>query len=200
MIVEKILRFPLRLYNFIELKRKHIEYGNNLNIKGKIYFHGHGKVRIGNDVTIKSSHKSNATAGGYASHFSIGADGVLVIGSHVGISNVALTAEEKVVIGDNVLIGSNCMITDTDFHAINTENRILDDGTGVKKSPVFIKNNAFIGARCIILKGVTIGENCIVGAGSVVTRNIPDNEIWAGNPAVFIKQVESRMKEGGKDS
>lgn len=52
-----------------------------------------------------------------------------------------------------------------------------------------IEDNVFIGARCIILKGVTIGENSIVGAGSVVTKSIPANEIWAGNPAKFIRKI-----------
>ena len=57
------------------------------------------------------------------------------------------------------------------------------------KAPVVIKDNAFIGAKVIVLKGVTIGENSIIGAGSVVTRSVPDNEIWAGNPAKFIRKV-----------
>ena len=55
---------------------------------------------------------------------------------------------------------------------------------------MIIKDNVFIGARCLILKGVVVGENSIIGAGSVVTKNIPDNEIWAGNPAKFIKALK----------
>lgn len=57
-------------------------------------------------------------------------------------------------------------------------------------NPVVIKNGVFIGANSIILKGVTIGEKAIVGAGSVVTRSIPDGEIWAGNPAKFIRKIK----------
>ena len=53
-----------------------------------------------------------------------------------------------------------------------------------------IKEGAFIGTRCLILKGVTIGKGAVVGAGSVVTKDIPDGEIWAGNPAKFIRNVE----------
>ena len=56
--------------------------------------------------------------------------------------------------------------------------------------PVVIKDGAFIGAHCIILKGVSIGEKSVVGAGSVVTKSIPDGEIWAGNPAKFIRRIE----------
>ncbi|MEI3417887.1 MAG: DapH/DapD/GlmU-related protein [Blautia sp.] len=57
-------------------------------------------------------------------------------------------------------------------------------------NPVVIKNGVFIGANSIILKGVTIGEKAIIGAGSVVTRSIPDGEIWAGNPARFIRKIK----------
>ena len=58
-----------------------------------------------------------------------------------------------------------------------------------KCAPVVIENNVFIGAHCIILKGVSIGENSIIGAGSVVTKNVPANQIWAGNPAKFIRKI-----------
>ncbi|GAM69539.1 galactoside O-acetyltransferase [Vibrio sp. JCM 19236] len=84
---------------------------------------------------------------------------------------------------------------DTDFHSVDFQTRIspfinLGSDTGVKKAPVHIKTGAWIGGFSIILKGVTIGENSVVGAGSVVTKNIPDNEVWAGNPAVFIKALK----------
>ena len=64
-----------------------------------------------------------------------------------------------------------------------------DDQKCKVKSPVIIEDNVFIGARSIILKGVTIGRNSIVGAGSVVTKSIPSNQIWGGNPAKFIRNI-----------
>lgn len=59
----------------------------------------------------------NPTSGGTASHLSVGPDGKLIIGEHVGMSNIAITAKKEVRIDDYVMIGSNCMITDTDFHS-----------------------------------------------------------------------------------
>jgi acetyltransferase-like isoleucine patch superfamily enzyme len=85
-------------------------------------------------------------------------------------------------------VGGGTKIYDTDFHWLEFEKRISEPGG--KTAPVIIKDGAFIGAHCIILKGVSIGEKSIVGAGSVVTKSIPDGEIWAGNPAKFIKRVE----------
>jgi acetyltransferase-like isoleucine patch superfamily enzyme len=61
-----------------------------------------------------------------------------------------------------------------------------------KKRPVVINDNVFIGAHSTILKGVTIGKNSVIGACSVITKDIPDNEIWAGNPAKFIKSIEKK--------
>ena len=171
------------------LKRKHIAYGNNFLINGRLHIHGTGNIHIGNNVTINSSPDANPTSGGNASHLSTSDSGELIIGNHVGISNIALTAKDRITIGDYVLIGSNCMIADTDFHSLNADERMADDGRGVKTKPITIKDHAFIGARCIILKGVTIGENSIIGAGSVVTRDIPANEIWAGNPVRFIRRI-----------
>lgn len=60
---------------------------------------------------------------------------------------------------------------------------------GIKSKPILIKEGAFIGAHAIVLKGVTIGKYSVIGAGSVITKDIPDNEVWAGNPARFIKKL-----------
>lgn len=79
-------------------------------------------------------------------------------------------------------------IYDTDFHPLYPEQRIGTGNHG-KAQPVLLKENVFIGAHTIILKGVTVGRNSVVGAGSVVTKSIPDNEIWGGAPARYIKKL-----------
>ncbi|HET7732200.1 MAG TPA: acyltransferase [Paludibacter sp.] len=116
----------------------------------------------------------------------------LFIGKNVGISSTAIVAMQSITIGNNVKIGGGVCIYDTDFHSIDPDarsNAELDMQSSVNK-PVAIQDNAFIGAHSTILKGVTIGTNAVIGACSVVTRNVPDNEIWAGNPARFIKRIE----------
>ena len=91
-------------------------------------------------------------------------------------------------LGNQILVGGGTKIYDTDFHWLEFERRMSELGGAT--NPVVIKDGAFIGAHCIILKGVTIGEKSIVGAGSVVTKSIPDGEIWAGNPAKYIRRIE----------
>ena len=112
------------------------------------------------------------------------------IGKNVGISQSALVSHCSIVIGDNVDIGGGTLIYTSDFHSLDYKIRMSKDDQKCKvNSPVIIEDNVFIGARSIILKGVTIGRNSIVGAGSVVTKSIPSNQIWGGNPAKFIRNI-----------
>lgn len=93
---------------------------------------------------------------------------------------------EKIEIESGAVITDGTIILTHFFHPTSGEWSIGD---------VHIKRNAFLGARTIITKPITIGEGACVGAGSVVTRDIPDYEIWAGNPAKFIKTVPKGNKE-----
>lgn len=117
---------------------------------------------------------------------------ILEIGNDVGMSDVTITCHEKITIGNHILLGVGVQIRDTDNHSLNPDDRLKGlDWINKKTAPIVIKDNVFIGAYSFILKGVTVGENAIVGAGSVVTKNIPDNEIWAGNPAKFLKKTNN---------
>ncbi|MDP1817342.1 MAG: acyltransferase [Leadbetterella sp.] len=112
----------------------------------------------------------------------------LRIGENVGISQTALICHQSITIGNNVKIGGGTKIFDTNFHSLDPKIRnSKEDLENKLKKPVIIQDNVFIGAYSIILKGVIIGENSIIGAGSIVTKSIPSNQIWAGNPAKFIR-------------
>ncbi|WP_295771220.1 acyltransferase [uncultured Mucilaginibacter sp.] len=95
-----------------------------------------------------------------------------------------------VTVGKNCLISSNCGISSIN-HVINSDDRHRDDQDNIKYSkPVVIDDNVWIGMNVCVLPGVTIGKNSIIGSGSVVTKSVPPNEIWVGNPARFIKKLE----------
>ena len=113
----------------------------------------------------------------------------LIIGDNVGISGSSICASVGVTIGNNVLIGSGCLITDSDAHPLDWKDRRKDLFNKVSRAPIVIGNDVFIGARCIILKGVTIGDRAIIGACSVVTKDVPQDSIVAGNPATIIKRL-----------
>jgi acetyltransferase-like isoleucine patch superfamily enzyme len=112
----------------------------------------------------------------------------LTIGDHVGISGGGICVQTKVSIGNNVLLGANVFITDTDFHPVDPINR-RHNKQNIRSKEILIGNNVFIGMDTIVLKGVSIGENSIIAAGSVVSRNIPANQIWGGNPVRFLRDL-----------
>jgi acetyltransferase-like isoleucine patch superfamily enzyme len=98
---------------------------------------------------------------------------------------------EQIIIEDDVLLGGGTQIFDNDFHPIIYKQRMGKPNTNIKIKPVHIKRGVFIGCNSIIGKGITVGERSVIAAGSVVVKNIPADEIWGGNPAVFIKQIEN---------
>lgn len=169
-----------RFMNFVVLKRQKVVHGNNLIINGHIFIQNGGAISIGNHVTINSSMHANPTAG-RDTKLCTNCNGKIIIGDRVGISNATLFAFNEIIIEKDVLIGAGVKIYDSDFHSVVYKER--QDNTGVRTKPVKICEGAFIGAEAMILKGVTVGRHSIVGAGAVVTRNVPDYEIWAGNPA-----------------
>ena len=181
----------LKLINYFNLRVHNIIYGKNFILRGKINLYGEGKIVIGDNVTLNSNIVFNPIGGISGISFHAAEGSVISIGNNVGISNSAFVAKGPgIEIEDDVMIGGSCKIYDTDFHSLTYAERIQYPDPGIKMGKVVIKQGAFIGAHSIILKGVTIGKYSIVGAGSVVTKDIPDGEIWAGNPAKFIRRIE----------
>lgn len=181
--------------NKIAFRLNGVKYGKRLSVRGRVYSFFHydtGKIIIGDDVQINSAPWANPIGTGDKTYFQIFDNAKLIMGNRCGISNSAFTCMSEIVLGDDVLIGSGCRIYDTDFHALNYLERRLgsDKNAEIRSAPIHIGEGSFIGAGCMILKGVTIGKHSIVGAGSVVTKDIPDDEIWAGNPARFIRKIE----------
>jgi acetyltransferase-like isoleucine patch superfamily enzyme len=150
-----------------------------------------GEFNIGKNFRMNNYEMANPIGRFNRCSIIVGNKGKLIIGNNVGISSTAIFCQDHIEIGNNVNIGGNVVIYDTDFHSLIAEERLMEetDKKGTKTRPVKLGDNVFVGAHSTILKGVTIGENCIIGACSVVTKNIPDNEIWAGNPIKFIRTI-----------
>lgn len=149
-----------------------------------------GKLFIGKSFKCNNKVTSNSIGLIQPCVFNIATAGAeIVIGNNVGISGSTINATKSIKIGNNVLVGSGCLITDTDSHPIDWQDRINNLNEKTASSPIVIEDNVFIGARSIILKGVTIGKNSVIGAGSVVTKSIPANCIAGGNPAKVIKYL-----------
>lgn len=149
-----------------------------------------GHIEVGRNFKCINSLVHNAFGMIQPTFFNVFPKGTLRIGDNVGISGTTISVSEAVTIGNNVLIGSGCLITDTDGHPLDIEKRHVPNYYDyVVNSPVIIGDDVFIGARSIILKGVNIGQGAVVGAGSVVTKDVPPHTIVAGNPAKVVKEL-----------
>lgn len=191
----ELYRFISQIYVFFVLRAFSIRPNGRFRINGypKFTVKGTGKVVIGKRFVLNSGNVFNSIGRNQRSLLSVGEGAELTIGDNVGMSSVAIVCQKKIRIGNNIRIGGNTVIYDTDFHALNAEERtaIPEITRGIKRRDVSIGDNVFIGGHSIILKGTTIGANSIIGAGSVVSGTIPENEVWAGNPAVFVRKNEN---------
>jgi acetyltransferase-like isoleucine patch superfamily enzyme len=133
--------------------------------------------------------------------FAIGKQGRCTVGDFTLMNGALVMAEELIEIGSYCLISWNVGIADSDFHPIDPAQRRLDalalapfykerpPRPPIRTAPVRIADNVWIGMNAVILKGVTIGENCIVAAGSVVSKSVAPNTVVAGNPAIIVRQL-----------
>ena len=185
---EQFINLFQRFNLFVLFSLYKINYKNFPRVNGYIFLRCNGSLNIGENLKLNSNLRSNPIGGDEKCKFIIKENAVLTIGDNVGISNTTIYCSQHITIEDNVFIGGSTKIYDTDFHSLNFEKRISSDDD-IKSKSVKIRKNVFIGAHSIILKGVEIGEASIIGAGSVVTKDVPKNEIWAGNPAKFIKEI-----------
>lgn len=159
-----------------------VKYGTNLSFRGKIIIDRfkYSTIKIGDNCTFNSHNLFNPrgikkcilhTATDFAK---------IEIGNNCGFSGVSIVCWKSIKIGNNVMVGADTCIGDTDDHP---------ERLGTSPESVEIKDNVFIGMHCLILKGVTIGENSIIGAGSVVTKDIPANCVAAGVPCKVIRML-----------
>lgn len=153
-----------------------IEIGENSHIRGDlVIFNYGGKIVIGNNSFLGEGSK--------------------------------IWSDNKIVIGNNVMISHNVNIFDTNSHETNYLERnksfkyLIEHGyfrenrSYIKSAPIIIEDNVWININAIILRGVRIGRGSIIGAGSIVTKDIPEFTFWAGNPAKFISKVQRNCDE-----
>ena len=151
--------------------------------------HRRSQLRIGRNLSLRSTPASNPLGPHHPVIISTRRPGAaLVIGDDFGMTGGSLVCDQRITIGDRVWVGANVVISDTDFHPLDPEQRRADP-LAANTAPIAIADDVFIGMHALILKGVSIGASAVVAAGSVVTRDVPAGSVVAGNPAKVIRQL-----------
>ena len=119
-----------------------------------------------------------------------GMNGEISIGHYCLISpGVSITSADSIKIGDNCMLAANCYLSDSDWHGLYNRLRPFRC-----TKPIVLKDNVWLGYDVKVGKGITIGHNSVVAAGSVVVSDVPDNVVVGGNPAKVIKQLSPNKK------
>ncbi len=158
--------------------------GRGLSIQGKLRLKGPGSVIFGDDVTI----------GDKTDIYTHSAQALVEIGSHCYLNGSRFGCEVGISVGSHSII-ADARIMDTDFHSIYKERQ--SSQAPIRAARVAIGNNVWVAAGSAVLKGVRIGDNSIIGFGSVVTQNVPADRIAAGNPCREVCAVPSLFEKSG---
>lgn len=173
------------------LKLKGVKVGRGTKWYGfPIVFRSLGsQIIIGDKVEIRNWTGSNPLGVNHPLILTTWKSGAIIrIGRSVGITGGTICAAQEITVGSETLVGANCTIIDTDFHPLASKKRRYSQNK-IGTRPITIGKNVFLGMNSQILKGVIIGDNSILGAGSVLSGKQPANTIFGGNPAKKIKNL-----------
>lgn len=176
---------------YFEAKLKNIKIGKNCIFWSRVimYRAPFSSITIADNCKFRSDSSSNLIGLNHKCNLvTLRKDANIEIGMNCGFSGTIIGAARRIFIGNDVLCGANTIITDTDWHPVNNNDRV--NKNYAEADPVIIEDNVWLGVNVVVLKGVRIGRNTVIGANSLVTRDIPSNVIAAGNPCKIIRKLE----------
>lgn len=201
-LARKIRKVYYKCWNRFLFRINNVKFGKNMQIYNQFYLlkHPTANISIGENFVFTSGEAFNPLCRNIRGCIYAYKNSIINIGDNVGISSACLWSKEKIQIGNNVKIGGDCILMDTDAHSLdfnirnsrqtNKKGEFIDTILANSK-PIIIEDDVLIGTRCIVLKGVTIGARSIIGSGSIVTKDIPNDCIAAGNPCKVIKHINN---------
>jgi hypothetical protein len=165
-----------------KLTHKDVKIGSAFRVYGKMIIRGPGKVRIGSNFYVDGLTNNHVC-------LSVGVPGALIeFGDNCGLNGTVLQCSKHIRVGDWSNM-ADAYITDNPSHALSKNRRQLGsiDISGV---PVEIKQNVWVSTKVVILHGVTIGENSVIAACSLIRKDVPANVMVAGNPQSIVKKID----------
>ena len=182
----------------LTVNKSRVQIGKNVKILGLPILQAfkESTIEIGDRVVLVSDSRYTALGVSHPTILrTLRTSAEIIIGPDCGLSGTTICSSVSVRIGKRCLIGADVSIMDTDFHNVDSvDRRYQDIPTSHVSDSVIIGDDVFIGARTIILKGVRIGNGAVIGAGSILSSNVQDNEIFAGNPAKLLRRLKIEKK------
>ncbi len=186
MILQKVCRrvalteSPLQILRRLLLRLRGAIIGKGTRIP-RLHMTWPHQVRLGRDCTLQPDIFFNF------SHYWMPGPS-MIFGDRVFIGRgCEFNIREKIIVGDDCLIASGCTFVDSN-HGRDAEKSM--NGQPLDCTPIMLGRNVWLGAQCVILKGVQIGDGAVIGAGSVVTKSVPAGETWAGVPARRVRTAQ----------
>lgn len=181
LILQKYFYYAI---NVLKLFLKKVSFGKKCIFLGTILIKRSPRsfIKIGDYCDFRSNQSANLIGiNRKCSLSTMNSSASIIIGNNCGFSGTVIAAFSKIELGNNIKCGANSLITDSNWH--------LDDPRAGQPKPIIIHDNVWLGVNVVVLKGVSIGENSVIGANSVVVRSIPLNTVASGNPCKVIKQL-----------
>ena len=188
--VARVLRFSWKTFTKIVWREPLFRYrcarvGRGLILEGDVpQFIGNGRIVVGDDVRV-------GTRNTWVVGFKVSEGAELVIGNRVSVNyQTSISVATRVEIGDDTMIAGNVQIYDNISHPLSPSRRLKHESfTLDEAAPISIGKNVWIGNAAIIMRGVSVGDNSVVAAGSIVTKDVPADTLVAGSPARVIKSI-----------
>jgi acetyltransferase-like isoleucine patch superfamily enzyme len=196
MNVHFIEKFLIKLVDLflrvLVVKRKGFSAGKDLKLMGKpiVQIANNAKICLGTNVTLNSrNYGYHASMHSPVKLMADRSGAVISIGNNTRINGACIHACAKIEIGKNCLIAANVQIIDSNGHEACFDNPASRINTSSDARPVFIEDNVWIGIGAVILPGSRIGKGSIIGANTVVTKDVPAMVVFAGNPGRIVKKA-----------
>lgn len=178
-IVRLLTAYVVAKYRLLRGER--VVFGPGFRANRKLVLKGPGRVIFGANVNAWAHEERNVI-------ITYDRDVTIRVGSNVRLNGVGLMAKRGITIGDNCILGSTLLV-DTDFHSVRRD-RATNPHAPVLSAPIAVGDNVWLAGQTVVLKGVTIGANSVIGFRAVVTRDVPPDVIVAGNPARVVRGLD----------
>jgi maltose O-acetyltransferase len=168
------------------LRGDRVSFGPGFQANRKLVIKGPGRVVFGANVNAWAHEERNVI-------ITYDRDVTIAIGSNVRLNGVGLMARRGITIGDHCILGSTLLV-DTDFHSLRRD-RATNPHAPVASAPIVVGENVWLAGQTVVLTGVTIGANSVIGFRAVVTRDVPPDVVAAGNPARVVRALDEQPEQ-----